>query len=165
MSDLAAAVIDTARHRIVVDFPSRVRACLDVLTDDEVWWRPNAKSNSVGNLVLHLCGSTRHFLGRGVGGSDFQRDRPAEFAETGPIPREALLRTLDETVAEAERVFAGVTPERLLEGTDRAGDSFTVVSLLFRMSHHWAEHTGQIVYVTKALKEGVFSELWKRTLR
>jgi uncharacterized damage-inducible protein DinB len=164
MDDPSRVVIDEVRDRLARGFPAQVRACLDALTDEQVWWRPNAHSNSVGNLVLHLCGSTRHFLGRAVGGTDYRRDRPAEFAEKGPIPRDRLRAVLDETVAETDRVLAALEPSRLLEVTDRAGEPFTVLNLLLRTSHHWAAHVGQIVYTAKALREGVFDELWTKTM-
>ena len=164
MDELGRALIEEVRGRLVSGFPQQVRACLDALSDEQLWWRPNAASNSVGNLVLHLCGSTRHFLGRAVGGTDYRRDRPAEFAEKGPIPRERLRAILDETVAETERVLAALAPERLQETTDRAGDPFTVLSLLLRTSHHWATHVGQMVFAAKALREGVFDELWRKTM-
>jgi hypothetical protein len=99
-----------------------------------------------------------------VGGTDYRRDRPAEFAEKGPIPRERLHAILDETVAEADRVLASLAPERLREVTDRAGEPFTVLNLLMRTSHHWAVHVGQMIFAAKALREGVFDELWKKTM-
>jgi len=164
MDELSRAVIDEVKDRLVRGFPQQVRACLDSLSDEQVWWRPNPGSNSVGNLVLHLCGSTRHFLGRAVGGTDYRRDRPAEFAEQGPVPPERLRALFDETVAETERVLGALTPARLLEVTDRAGEPFTVLNLLLRTSHHWAVHVGQMVYTAKALREGVFDELWMKTM-
>lgn len=164
MGDLARAVVEDVRRRLQ-GYPAQVRASLDGLTDEQVWWRPNEAANSVGNLVLHLCGSTRHFLGRGVGGSDYQRDRRREFAEKGPISRAELLRTLTETVAEAESVMATLAPEQLLEVRDRAGEPQTVLALLLRTAHHWGVHTGQIVYAVKALKAGAFDELWPKTMR
>jgi uncharacterized damage-inducible protein DinB len=164
MDDPSRAVIDEVRDRLARGFPEQVRACLDALSDEQVWWRPNAQSNSVGNLVLHLCGSTRHFLGRAVGGTDYRRDRPAEFAEKGPIARERLRAVFDETVAETDAVLAALPPSRLMEVTDRAGDPFTVLNLLLRTSHHWAVHVGQMVYTAKALREGVFDELWMKTM-
>jgi hypothetical protein len=100
-----------------------------------------------------------------VGGSDYKRDRPGEFAERGPIAREELRRTLEETVAEVERVLAGLAPGRLLELSDRAGEPQTVLALLLRTAHHWAVHTGQIVFAAKALKEGALDELWMKTMR
>jgi len=164
MDDASRAVIGEVRDRLARGFPQQVRACLDALSDEQIWWRPNAQSNSVGNLVLHLCGSTRHFLGRAVGGTDYRRDRPAEFAEKGPIPRERLRAVFDETVAEADAVLAALAPSRLLEVTDRAGEPSTVLNLLLRTSHHWAVHVGQMVYTAKALRGGVFDELWMKTM-
>jgi len=165
MDDFAGAFLEDARRRLVAGYPAQVRAALLALTDEQLWWRPNSTSNSVGNLVLHLCGSTRHFLGRGVGGSDYRRDRPREFAEKGPLPRPELLRVLEETVAETGRVMEALEPGRLLEVSDRAGEPQTLLGLVQRTAHHWAVHTGQIVYATKALREGAFDELWMKTMR
>ena len=164
MDELGLSLIAEVRHRLVKGFPEQVRTAIAALTDAEIWARHNEQSNSLGNLVLHLCGSTRHFLGRGVGGSDYVRDRASEFAERGPIPREELLRRLDETVAEAERVLGGLAPGRLLEKTDRTGKPSTVTELLLRVSHHWAVHTGQIVFDVKVRKPGAFEELWMKTM-
>jgi uncharacterized damage-inducible protein DinB len=164
MSDLGRALLDSARTALGKTFPDQVRASLDALTDEQIWWRANEQSNAVGNLVLHLVGSTRHFLGRGVGGSDYERDRPGEFAERRALPREELKRRLDEAVAEAGRVLDALAPERLLETTERAGGSFTLLALVLRVSHHWALHAGQIVYATKAIKAGAFDELFFKTV-
>ena len=164
MDDFALMFLEDARKRLVSGYPAQVRAALLSLTDEQLWWRANSTSNSVGNLVLHVCGSTRHFLGRGVGGSDYRRDRPQEFAEKGPLPRPDLLRVLEETVAEVERVTQALAPHRLLEVSDRAGEPQTVFALVQRTAHHWAVHTGQIVYAAKALREGAFQELWMKTM-
>jgi uncharacterized damage-inducible protein DinB len=164
MDELGRTLIADVRHRIVTGLPAQIRAALMALEEGEVWQRANETSNSVGNLVLHLCGSTRHFLGRAVGGSDFQRDRPAEFAEKGPIPKAELLKRLEETVAESDRVLAGLDPARLLETTDRAGKTFSLAELLLRVSNHWSLHTGQIVFDVKRRRPGVFDELWMKTM-
>jgi uncharacterized damage-inducible protein DinB len=163
MSDLGTFLIDDTRRRLQ-GLAEQVRTCLAALSDAELWERANEKSNSVGNLVLHVCGSTRHFLGRGVGGSDYQRDRPAEFAEKGPIPRGELLRALDETLAESGRVLEGLASDRLMETSDRAGRTYTIAELLVRVANHWSLHTGQIVFDVKARKPGALDELWMKTM-
>ena len=163
---LGAVVIDEARRRLVHGFPGQVRECLARLDDGQLWWRPHADSNAVGNLVLHVCGSSRHFLGRVVGGTGYERDRKAEFAQRGPRPRVDLLRVLEETVAETDRILAALDPARLLEARDVPRDSpQSVLALVLRTSHHWAVHTGQIVYATKLLTEGGLDELWMKTMR
>lgn len=166
MSELARDVIEEARFRIVEGFPQQIRAALGTMSDEEVWRRPSPKGNSVGHLVLHLVGSTRHFLGRALGGSDYIRDRPGEFAFAGTLPRAELLGRLDEALGEAQAVFAALTPDRLRDTTDRVpGGPYTVLALILRVSHHWAVHTGQIVYAAKCLHEGAINELWMKTMK
>ena len=163
MGELGTLLIEDTRRRIK-GLAEQVRTCVAALSDGELWTRAHDTANSVGNLVLHVCGSTRHFLGRGVGGTDYVRDRPAEFAERGPIPRADLLRILADTVAEADRVLESLAPDRLMETTDRAGKPYTRAELILRTANHWSLHTGQIVFDTKARRPGAFDELWMKTM-
>jgi uncharacterized damage-inducible protein DinB len=165
MPDTGDLLLTDARKRLLLAYPEQLRTALAALSDEQLWWRPNPGANSVGNLVLHLVGSTRHFLGRGVGALDYQRDRPAEFAEQGPLPRAELERMLAETIRESERVLGGLTAERLLEVSDRAGEVQTLATLVLRVVHHWSAHVAQILYVAKALKQGPFDDLWMKTMR
>ena len=82
---------------------------LGQLTDEQVWWRPRPALNSIGNLILHLCGNVRQWLVAGLGAAADSQDRPAEFAERGPIPKEESLRKLEAVVEEARAVLARQT--------------------------------------------------------
>jgi uncharacterized damage-inducible protein DinB len=126
MSELGHTLIEDARKRLVEAYPAQVREALGALDEDQIWRQANPGANSVGNLVLHLIGSTRHFLGRGVGESDYVRDRPSEFAEESKVPREALLKHLDEMVEETRRVLGALNDEGLLEKSDGAGAPATM---------------------------------------
>jgi len=162
---LGAAVLEEARRRLVKGFPAQIGACLDRLDEGQVWWRPPGEGNAVGNLVLHLCGSSRHFIGRLLGGTDYVRDRKAEFAERGPIPRADLSRLVDDTVAETDRILGGLDPARLLDLREVPREpSQTVLALVVRTSHHWAVHTGQIVYATRLITQAGLDELWMKTM-
>lgn len=157
LSDIARAAL---RSRITNILPTQIRSCVEELNEDQLWWRPNEQTNSVGNLVLHVSGSMRHYLSRGVGGIEYNRDRPAEFAERGPIPKAELLATFDETIRQAEKVLSSFDTSRFLDPTDEPNYVPTLFDLIFNISIHLATHTGQIVYVTKMLKEGSVDELW-----
>ncbi|HLG17780.1 MAG TPA: DUF1572 family protein [Blastocatellia bacterium] len=159
---LDQTALEALRSRITRILPSQIRSCLEELTEDHLWWRPNEKSNSVGNLVLHLSGSTRHYLSRGVGGLDYQRNRPAEFAERGPIPKQRLISIWDETVEQAISVLDSFHTSRFLDPTDEPNYYPAIFDQLFGIAIHLATHAGQIVYVTKMLKEGAVDELWIR---
>lgn len=159
LSDVALAAL---RSRITRILPAQIRACVEELTEEQLWWRPNEQTNSVGNLVLHVSGSMRHYLSRGVGGIEYHRDRPAEFAERGPIPKTQLLATFDETITQAATTLGSFDSSRFLEPTDEPNYVPTVFDLIFNIAIHLATHAGQIVYVTKMLKEGSVDELWIR---
>lgn len=163
--DLGAIALGALRSRITRILPAQIRVCVEELTDEQLWWRPNEQANSVGNLVLHLSGSMRHYLSRGVGGIDFQRDRPAEFSERGPVPKAELLTTFDETIAQARNILETFDPSRFVDLTDEQDYVPTVFELIFNISIHIATHAGQIVYITKMLKEGSVDELWIRAHR
>ena len=154
--------LEALRGGITRILPAQIRSCVGELTEEQLWWRPNEQTNSVGNLVLHLSGSMRHYLSRGVGGIEYNRDRPAEFAERGPIPRAQLLATFDETISQAMRVFDSFDTSRFLEPSDEPDYVPTVFDVIFNIAIHLATHTGQIVYIAKMLNEGSVDELWIR---
>ena len=159
---LNSVALEALRSRIVRIIPAQIRSCVEELTEEQIWWRPNEQANSIGNLVLHLSGSMRHYLSRGVGGIDYNRDRPAEFSERGPLPKAQLLSIFDETINQAARVFESFDTARFLEPTEEQNYVPTVFDLIYNISIHLATHAGQIVYVTKLLKEGSVDELWIR---
>jgi uncharacterized damage-inducible protein DinB len=157
--------LEALRSRITKVFPAQVRAAVDTLTDEQVWWRPNEESNSVGNIVLHLTGSLNHFLNRNIGGIDYTRDREAEFAERRAIPKSELMARFDEMVAHAERTFDGLTPERLGEPSPEPKMHAVVLEDLLGVLAHVANHAGQIVWIAKMLRGGAIDDVWIRTHR
>lgn len=162
MNDL---LLDALHTRITGVFPAQIRAALEPLTDEQIWWRPNEQSNSIGNLVLHLAGSLNHFLNRNIGGIDYARDRTAEFAERRTIPKAELLAVFDDMVAKAERTFAGLTPERLSDPSRETKMHALVVEDLVNILAHLATHAGQIVWIAKMLRSDAVDEVWIRTHR
>ena len=158
-----AMLLDIARARLVVHQAGQVRTCVEALNDGQLWWRANEESNTIGNLVLHLCGSTRFHIGHGVGGSGYVRDRDAEFAEQGPVAKEELLARFDSAVGEADRVLSAFDPGRLGDTTDRTGKTLTYAELILNQVLHFTAHAGQIVYATKLIQTGVIREVWKTT--
>ena len=97
--EIIESAIASLRTRITRVLPQEVRDCLDLLTEEQVWWRPNEQSNSVGNIVLHITGSLNHYLNFLVGKIEYQRDRDSEFAERRSIPRAELLAAFEEMLA------------------------------------------------------------------
>jgi uncharacterized damage-inducible protein DinB len=120
-----------------------------VLGEDDIWWRINDASNSIGNLVLHLDGSTRMWILRVVAGRQIVRDRDAEFAERGPLAKSALLARLRSTIAEVDEVLATLNETTLLERRPSNYGEVTVLWAVLHAVEHFAMHTGQIITLTK----------------
>ena len=78
---ISAAFISQARYLLREEYLPKIERCLEQLSDEQVWWRANAKSNSIGNLLLHLSGNVRQWIVGGLGGAPDQRNRDAEFAQ------------------------------------------------------------------------------------
>src|SRR5215212_6786111 len=152
--DLRPILLDSMRARITRIFPAQIRAAVEMLTDEQIWWRPNETSNSVGNLVLHLAGSLNHYLNRNLGGLDYDRDRDAEFAERREIPRAELLAAFDAMVTNAEKTFDGLTPESLEAPSPEPKMHHVVLQDLINITVHIANHAGQIVWIAKMHHEG-----------
>lgn len=152
--------LEALRVRITRVFPTQIRTALETLTDEQLWWRPNETSNSIGNIVIHLTGSVNHFLNRDFGGLDFVRDRPAEFAERRMIPKGEVLEAFDRMVSEAERTLAVLDPARLTEPSTEPRINRYVFEDLLNVALHMANHAGQIVWIVKMLQEGAVNEIW-----
>jgi uncharacterized damage-inducible protein DinB len=123
-----------------------------VLSDEQLWWRANPESNSVGNLVLHLAGNVRQWIVSGVGGSVDQRDRQSEFDERGPMSGAELLTRIRTTVEQADRVLAKVGADHLLESRRIQGYDLTIFQAIYAVVEHFSMHTGQIILLTKTWK-------------
>jgi hypothetical protein len=145
---LGRAYIDQARRHLA-DRTDRIKHCLGQLDDAQVWWRPHGSLNSVGNLVLHLCGNLRQWVVSGVGGAPDVRDRPAEFSEQGPIPRAELIRRLDAVAGEADAALASLEESRLLEPRRIQGFDESVMSAIWESLTHLSGHTQEVVYITR----------------
>jgi uncharacterized damage-inducible protein DinB len=149
MTDPGALFLERSRHFLMDELMPRIREAVEKLSEDEVWWRPNDASNSVGNLLLHLSGNVRQWVVSSVGGVPFERRRQEEFAERHPLPPAELLERLEGTVREAADVLDRLDPAVLLEERTIQGRRVTVLEAIYHAVEHFSMHAGQIVYVAK----------------
>ena len=153
----ASAFLRHARFRLQADYLPKITQALERLDDEQVWWRPNEASNSVGNLLLHLSGNVRQWLIAGVGGAADVRARAVEFATQQTLDRQTLLAQLTETLDEADAVLASLTTQVGQSDVPLQcvcvpqGFPQTVLDAIFHVVEHFSYHTGQIVYLAKQL--------------
>ena len=111
--------------------------------------------NSAGNLVLHLEGNLREYIGRQLGRVDYSRVRDQEFALAG-ISRDDLVQRMEDVKRLVTKVvselndgqLAAPYPERVLEATLSSHD------FLVHLHGHLNFHLGQIDYLRRILTEG-----------
>ncbi len=151
MTEPTQVFIAKARSLLTTDYLPRIERCLEILSDEQVWWRSHAEGNSIGNLLLHLAGNARQWVVSGVGGGVDRRMRQSEFDERQMISREELLARLKATLAEVDDALAHLNPAQVLERRRIQGYDVTVLEAVFHVVEHFSMHTGQIILLTKML--------------
>jgi Protein of unknown function (DUF1572) len=160
--ELAAAVgreaaneLDSARGKI--------KHCLGQLSDEQVWWRSRPSLNSIGNLMLHLCGNLRQWIVAGLGGVEDVRNRPAEFAERGPIPKSEMLHRLDAVISEAKEVLGKLTAQQLLDARRIQGFAVSGLGAIFDSVPYFRGHTQEIIQLTRLQLGDAYKVAWTPT--
>lgn len=141
-----------SRDKLNDEYWPRICHCLDSLTEEQIWWRPNETSNSIGNLMLHLNGNVRQWILAPLGEIENTRDRDAEFAERRQLSTAALRNALDRTLKEFDRILSKLTTADLLKTyTIQRYEGITALDAIYHVVEHFSMHYGQILYVTKLL--------------
>lgn len=131
----------------------QIDRCASLLTEEQAWSRPNPHCNSVANQILHLTGNLRQWILGGLCGELVERDRPAEFAARGPAPIPPIVRAFDDAVDTVIRAISGLNVDELSRHYEIQGYSVTGLIAVFHVAEHVSFHTGQIVHITKALRD------------
>jgi uncharacterized damage-inducible protein DinB len=161
-STTASVFLAFSRDKLIGQYWPRLRECAESLSDEQIWWRPNEASNSIGNLMLHLNGNLTQWLVASFDRLEDRRDRPTEFATQSGISRDRLLEVLAATMGRAAGVLRRLTEADLLAEYDIQGYHVTGLEAVYQVVEHFGLHYGQIAYITKMLRErdlGFYSEL------
>ncbi len=150
-TDVGRSFIARSRYHLSEDFLPKIERCLDLLNDEQVWWRANPQSNSIGNLVLHLSGNARQWIVCGLGSSTDSRDRDSEFAQRELNPRAELRVLLKQTIKDVDKTLAKFDPAALLDPRVIQGLEVSALEAILHVVEHFSMHTGQIILLTKLL--------------
>ena len=145
--------LQTTLYRLFERDLTRLKVELNLYSDEQIIWQTTGQiSNTAGNLTLHLLGNLNTYIGAVLGGTDYVRDRPAEFSLKN-IPRESLLEQIDAlliilktTLSELpDTVFEEEYPLLVFE------EKTSTEYLLVHLTTHLAYHLGQINYHRRLL--------------
>jgi uncharacterized damage-inducible protein DinB len=129
----------------------KIVKCLDQLTEEQVWMRPNKASNSIGNIILHLCGNIRQYVISALGQQADIRERDLEFSTEGGYNKIELMQKLSETLTGAIKIIREADEVKLLKMYSVQGFNYSGVGIVVHITEHFSHHTGQIIFWTKQL--------------
>ena len=145
--------LQTTLYRLFERDLTRLKVELNLYSDEQIIWQTTGQiSNTAGNLTLHLLGNLNTYIGAVLGGTDYVRDRPAEFSLKN-IPRESLLEQIDalliilKTTLEKLSDTAFEEEYPLLVFEEKTSTEYFLVHL----TTHLAYHLGQINYHRRLL--------------
>lgn len=137
--------------RILEQLSGRIGTCLDKLGEEQIWFRGGGHENAVGNLVLHLCGNVRQWIGIAAGDLADIRERDEEFNAEGGVSREELKGRLRETIELAVGLLKTAEATKLARTVRIQKYEITGLEAIFNSVQHFAQHAGQIMFITKSL--------------
>ena len=146
---LAGIVRHEFRRRLVEEQLPRITRCAAMLGNDRVWQRPSPHTNSVGNLILHICGNTTQWILAEFTDLDDVRKRDAEFSANDTSSVAALTTALQEVYHAACDTVDGLSKEELLAPRTVQGYAETGLSAVLHVLEHTSGHAGQIYAWTK----------------
>lgn len=115
--------------------------------EENLWKVADGINNSAGNLALHLVGNLKTYIGKNLGGFEYIRDRPAEFALKN-IPKAELIEQIESVKSILTFTFQILKMEDLDKTYPEniLGYEMTTDYFLFHLLAHLNYHLGQINY-------------------
>ncbi len=158
MPDVATHYLDEARRQMR-GHKRLAEGAMAQLQDDELFITLDPEANSVAILVKHMAGNMRSrftdFLT--TDGEKPDRHRDQEFEVTATITRSEVMTWWEEGWARVFGAIESVEPEDLMRTVTIRGEPHTVLQAINRQIAHYAQHTGQIVFLAKHIR----SSKWK----
>jgi uncharacterized damage-inducible protein DinB len=149
---MPGSMVNALRTVVVRELRGLDREIAAYPDDESLWAAPAGARNSAGNLVLHLAGNLRHFIGAALGGTNYKRDRDAEFATKG-LSRDELRSVVADTIEELSAAFDTMSDEDLSREYPLtvAENQFRTGDFLVHLAVHLSYHLGQIDYHRRLL--------------
>jgi uncharacterized damage-inducible protein DinB len=149
MSQLAQGIKDDF-IRYYRHLAARVERAVRSLPREKLWVKPFNFGNSMGHLVLHLTGNLNHYIGAGIGGSGYVRDRTLEFTDPAQYPADQVLKRFQEAVEMVVRTIESLDDDGLLVPVTGEHPVTTRFGLLLVCAAHLNNHIGQMSYLVQA---------------
>lgn len=141
------------KRRMEEESLMRINACLDFMTEDHIWYSPNENVNSVGNLVLHLCGNITQYILSTLGENKDDRERNLEFSSHKSHNRKELKEKITKVIKNAVSVIEQKTLSEISQEYSVQGFKENGLAIIIHVIEHTSYHTGQITTLCKYLED------------
>jgi uncharacterized damage-inducible protein DinB len=158
MTELASLYLDEIRRQLR-GHKRMAETAMSQLDDKEFFATIDPESNSVAIIVKHMAGNARsRFTGfLNTDGEKPDRRRDTEFEMSADTTREQAMGWWEDGWSRIFTTVDSLQPEDLSRTVTIRSEPHTVMQALNRALAHYAQHTGQIVFLAKHLR----STAWK----
>lgn len=125
---------------------------LQEISDEELWQKPNNNLNSIGNLLLHLCGNMTQYAVASLGNLPDTRNRDEEFLIDGGFSTPELILKLKTTVENVKKIITYTPLNEFLRERQVQGFTLSGIGVIIHVVEHYSYHTGQIAFWVKFIK-------------
>jgi hypothetical protein len=160
-TDLAAHYLDEA-HRQMRGHKRLAEGAMAQLKDEELFITLGPESNSIAVIVKHMAGNMRSrftdFLTTDGEKPDRHRDQEFEL-NPATTTRADLTKWWEEGWARVFAAIESLKPDDVMRTVTIRGEPHTVLQAINRQIAHYAQHTGQIVFMAKHIRSGKWKTL------
>ena len=147
MSDLHSTLATVLCDRYTTN-AARVRELAAPLTNDQFWRKAFPFGNSFGHLVLHLTGNLNYYIGTQIAGTGYVRDRPREFNDPNPPPKDEALQKFYDAVAMVLKTVRAQSSEDWAKEYSAVGTNApNRLDIIMHCAAHIQHHIGQMIYL------------------
>ena len=156
----AVAYLDEVRRNFR-GYKRLAEGALAQLQDPDLFYVPDAESNSIAVIMKHISGNLRSrwtdFLT--TDGEKPDRNRDQEFEMKPGVTRDELMRSWEEGWNCVQQTLAALQPAEIGRTVFIRGEPHSVIQATQRSLAHIAYHVGQIVYLGKHLRQAAWNSL------
>lgn len=157
-TDIATHYLEEVRRQMR-GYKRMGEGAMNQLEQQQFFVTLDPESNSVAIIVKHLAGNMRSrftdFLTSDGEKPDRFRDR--EFEITGSTTRAEVMQWWEQGWKHVFDAIDPLTPQDVMRTVTIRGEPHTVLQAINRQIAHYADHVGQIIFLSKHLK----SKDWK----
>ncbi len=146
-------IITEFKLRIFTESYERIFKCLNLISDEQLWYSPNKTITSIGCLIQHLNGNVRQWILSGVGEKKDVRRRKEEFIPNPSKSKDELMKEMNQLKDDLMIFFQDTVNLDLSKKIEVQNFDTTVFSAIIHVIEHYSYHTGQITTLTKLFTE------------